>query len=160
MQAKLDTRKVFPNQSSCSTSSWTRSAAIWGLPAFPPKDLQWRFLSRATPFISYVPDNILCHCQNPPFVVNYQGAIFRQYPGPSSACSTRGAHDILVSTSARRPALGEFKETITMALKIGAKSPPTKGRTASFRTGVKRDRVVGGGQGRRQRAHGVAGVRF
>merc|ERR1719310_1474213 len=109
-----------------------------GLPAFPPKDLQWRFLSRAKAVYFLRTRQYTLSLPEPPFVVNYQGAIFRQYPGPFQCLLDTGKAFRPVSTSARRPALGEFKETITMALKIGAKSPSNEGKNRKFfRTGVK-----------------------
>ena len=82
-----------------------------GLPAFPAKDLQWRFLSRAKPVYFLRTRQYTLSLPVPPFVVNYQGAIFRQYPGPyqclldTGKTSWRRAE--IVSTlgiSARRPA--------------------------------------------------------
>ncbi len=109
-----------------------------GLPAFPPKDLQWRFLSRAKAVYFLRTRQYTLSLPEPPFVVNYQGAIFRQYPGPFQCLLDTGKAFRPVSTSQRRPALGEFKETITMALKIGAKSPSNEGKNRKFfRTGVK-----------------------
>mmetsp|Transcript_19803 Transcript_19803/g.59907 ORF Transcript_19803/g.59907 Transcript_19803/m.59907 type:complete len:364 (-) Transcript_19803:26-1117(-) len=107
-----------------------------GLPAFPAKDLQWRFLSRAKPVYFLRTRQYTLSLPVPPFVVNYQGAIFRQYPGPYQCLLDTGKTFRPVSTSERRPALGEFKETITQALKItgGDGESPAK-RFA--RTGVK-----------------------
>jgi hypothetical protein len=108
-----------------------------GLPAFPPKDLQWRFLSRAKAVYFLRTRQYTLSLPEPPFVVNYQGAIFRQYPGPFQCLLDTGKTFRPVTTSERRPALGEFKETITKALKIGDAAQEQEGKTRKFfRTGV------------------------
>ena len=52
-----------------------------GVPAFPPKDLQDRFLSRVRPVYYLRTRQYSRSKATPPFVVNYQGCLFRQYPG-------------------------------------------------------------------------------
>jgi len=109
-----------------------------GLPAFPSKDLQWRFLSRAKAVYYLRTRQYTLSLPTPPFVINYQGAIFRQYPGPFQCLLDTGKTFRPVSTSARRPALGEFKETITQALKIESKGEDSENKGAKFfRTGIK-----------------------
>lgn len=90
-----------------------------GLPAFPPKDLQWRFLSRVKPVYYLRTRQYSLSLPQPPFVVNYQGAIFRCYPGKYQCLLDTGKTYRAVDVSARRPALGEFKDILTDALKIG-----------------------------------------
>ena len=52
-----------------------------GIPAFPPKDFQDRFLSRLRPTYYLRTRQYSRTKAEPPFVVNYQGCLFRQYPG-------------------------------------------------------------------------------
>ncbi|KAJ1453479.1 hypothetical protein M885DRAFT_443688 [Pelagophyceae sp. CCMP2097] len=104
-----------------------------GLPAFPPKDLQWRFLSRVVPVYYLRTRQYSISMPKPPFVVNYQGAIFRQYPGRYQSLLDTGKNYRPVEIQSRRPALGEFKEILTNALRLGE-----TGELATFaRTGFK-----------------------
>ena len=90
-----------------------------GLPAFPSKDLQWRFLSRVKPVYYLRTRQYSLSLPQPPFVVNYQGAIFRSYPGRYQCLLDTGKTYRAVDISSRRPALGEFKDILTDSLKIG-----------------------------------------
>lgn len=90
-----------------------------GLPAFPPKDLHWRFLSRAKPAYYLRTRQYSLSIATPPFVVNYQGAIFRKYPGQFQSLLDVGQGTYrCVQADDLRPALGTFKETLTNALKL------------------------------------------
>mmetsp|Transcript_13939 Transcript_13939/g.42157 ORF Transcript_13939/g.42157 Transcript_13939/m.42157 type:complete len:347 (-) Transcript_13939:179-1219(-) len=103
-----------------------------GLPAFPPKDLQWRFLSRVKPAYYLRTRQYSLSMPTPPFVVNYQGAIFRQYPGGFQSLLDTGSKYRCVTVDQERPALGTFKQTLTNALQLEG------GKTEQFaRTGVK-----------------------
>ncbi|KAJ8601470.1 hypothetical protein CTAYLR_005691 [Chrysophaeum taylorii] len=90
-----------------------------GLPAFPGKDLQWRFLSRVKPAYYLRTRQYSLSLPTPPFILNYQGAIFRCYPGKyQSLLDTGGGAYRCVKAQDQRPALGEFKDTLTSALKF------------------------------------------
>mmetsp|Transcript_8590 Transcript_8590/g.38297 ORF Transcript_8590/g.38297 Transcript_8590/m.38297 type:complete len:347 (-) Transcript_8590:1484-2524(-) len=52
-----------------------------GLPAFPPKDLQYRFLSSILPVYYLRQRSYSKTVPQPPYVVNYSGALFRAFPG-------------------------------------------------------------------------------
>ena len=94
-----------------------------GLPAFPSKDLQWRFLSRIKPVYYLRTRQYSLSIPQPPFVVNYQGAIFRQYPGSFQSLLDAGSKYRAVAVDTERPALGTFKQQITDALQL----PTTQG---------------------------------
>ncbi len=53
-----------------------------GLPAFPSKDMQYQFLCRFRPVFYLRPRDYSKSVPVPPFIVNYSGALFREYPGP------------------------------------------------------------------------------
>lgn len=90
-----------------------------GLPAFASKDLHWRFLSKIKPVLFLRPRQYSLSLARPPFVLNYQGALFRVYPGGYQCLlDTNSGSYRRVETFARRPALGEFKTTITKALNL------------------------------------------
>ena len=51
-----------------------------GLPLFPGRDLQYRFLSKIRPAFILKPSTFATSIKRPPFVVNYSGQLFRSYP--------------------------------------------------------------------------------
>lgn len=53
-----------------------------GLLSFPPKDLHYQFLSTFRPVFYLRPRDYSKSVPVAPFVVNYSGALFREYPGP------------------------------------------------------------------------------
>lgn len=53
-----------------------------GLPAFPSKDMHYDFLSRVRPVFYLRARDYSKSVPVPPFIVNYSGALFREYPGP------------------------------------------------------------------------------
>ena len=61
-----------------------------GLPAFPPKSLQWGFLSRVKPAYYLRTRQYSLSLPQPPFVINYQGAIFRGSSRVSVGRQSRG----------------------------------------------------------------------
>jgi len=104
-----------------------------GLPAFPPKDLQWRFLSKVKPAYFLRTRQYSLSLPKPPFVVNYQGALFRAYPGNYQCLLDTGKTYRPIEVSARRPALGAFKNALTDALRLSEEN-----KAAQFaRTGFK-----------------------
>ena len=91
-----------------------------GLPAFPPKDLQYRFLSRILPVYYLRVRSYSKSLSKPPFIINYQGALFRTYPGDWQTMLDVGdGRYKRVVTSETRPGLGEFKVQLSEDLKIG-----------------------------------------
>ncbi|XP_020970307.1 protein LOW PSII ACCUMULATION 3, chloroplastic-like [Arachis ipaensis] len=53
-----------------------------GLLGFPPKDLYYRFLSQFTPVFYIRIREYSKTVAIAPYIVNYSGAVFRQYPSP------------------------------------------------------------------------------
>ncbi len=89
-----------------------------GAPAFPPREFQDRFLSRVKPVYYLRTRQYSRSTPNPPFMVNYQGCLFRSYPGEFQTLLDTGTGQYRrVVGNAVRPALGEFKEELTDALR-------------------------------------------
>jgi len=88
-----------------------------GVPAFPPKDLQDRFLSRVRPVYYLRTRQYSRSKATPPFVVNYQGCLFRKYPGQYQTLLDIGDGNFRrILSSDLRPGLGEFKAQLVKAL--------------------------------------------
>ena len=90
-----------------------------GAPAFPGKDLQDRFLSRVKPAYYLLPRQYTRNVPEPPFLLNFQGCLFRSYPGNFQTLLDTGTGRYRrVKGSKKRPGLGEFKQELTDALKV------------------------------------------
>jgi hypothetical protein len=89
-----------------------------GAPAFPSKDLHDRFLSLIKPTYYLRTRQYTRSTTTPPFLVNFQGCLFRTYPGHYQTLLDTGSgrYRRLVGTEVR-PALGEFKEQLIDELK-------------------------------------------
>ncbi|KAK6284818.1 hypothetical protein POUND7_003770 [Theobroma cacao] len=88
-----------------------------GLLGFPPKDLHYRFLSQFIPAFYIRIREYSKTVAVAPFVVNYSGALFRQYPGPWQVMlkQSDGSY-ACVAESATRFTLGETKEELLRVL--------------------------------------------
>jgi len=110
-----------------------------GAPAFPSKEFQDRFLSRVKPVYYLRTRQYSRSTTKPPFLVNYQGCLFRAYPGQYQTLldTGTGSYRRLLGSNIR-PALGEFKEQLTQALRDEGILPADEGSTLNFlRTGYK-----------------------
>lgn len=88
-----------------------------GAPAFPPKEFQDRFLSRVKPVYYLRTRQYSRSTPNPPFMVNFQGCLFRSYPGEfQTLLDTGNGRYRRVKGNKIRPALGAFKQELTDAL--------------------------------------------
>ena len=88
-----------------------------GAPAFPGKDFQDRFLSRVKPVYYLRTRQYSRSTATPPFLVNFQGCLFRAYPGQyQTLLDTGNGRYRRVLGSSTRPALGTFKQQLVDAL--------------------------------------------
>lgn len=109
-----------------------------GAPAFPSKDFQDRFLSKVKPVYYLRTRQYSRSTANPPFMVNYQGCLFRSYPGEfQTLLDTGNGNYRRVLGNKFRPPLGVFKEELTQALREDGVISE-EGKTLNFlRTGYK-----------------------
>jgi hypothetical protein len=110
-----------------------------GAPAFPPKAFHDRFLSTVKPVYFLRTRQYSRSTSTPPFLVNYQGCLFRAYPGQYQTLldTGTGSYRRLLGTDVR-PGLGAFKEQLTQALRDEGVLPQTEGSAFDFlRTGYK-----------------------
>mmetsp|Transcript_5483 Transcript_5483/g.7720 ORF Transcript_5483/g.7720 Transcript_5483/m.7720 type:complete len:375 (-) Transcript_5483:28-1152(-) len=90
-----------------------------GLPAFPPKSLHYDFLSKVKPTYLLRTRAYSKSLTKPPYIVNYQGAQFRVYPGHYQSLLDVGSGRYRqVDKSAARLPLGDFKEKLTSAMQL------------------------------------------
>jgi len=110
-----------------------------GAPAFPPKSFQDRFLSRVKPIYFLRTRQYSRSTPTPPFLVNYQGCLFRSYPGQYQTLLDTGTGSYRrLGGKDIRPGLGEFKEELTEALRQEGVFPKTEGGALDFlRVGYK-----------------------
>mmetsp|Transcript_50320 Transcript_50320/g.58140 ORF Transcript_50320/g.58140 Transcript_50320/m.58140 type:complete len:422 (+) Transcript_50320:267-1532(+) len=111
----------------------------FGAPAFPPKSFQDRFLSRVKPVYYLRTRQYSRSLATPPFLMNYQGCLFRSYPGQYQTLLDTGTGNYRrLEGKDVRPALGEFKEELTQALREEGVLPKTEGGALDFlRVGYK-----------------------
>ncbi|CAL0335249.1 unnamed protein product [Lupinus luteus] len=88
-----------------------------GLLGFPTKDLHYRFLSLFTPVFYIRIRDYSKTVAIAPYIVNYSGAVFRQYPGPWQVMLKQADGSYAcVAESATRFTLGEAKEELLRVL--------------------------------------------
>ena len=108
-----------------------------GLLGFPPKDLQYRFLSAFKPVFYIRQRDYSKTVAVAPFIINYSGALFREYPGPWQVMlrQDNGVYACVAEDADRRYGLGEFKAELTRAMGLDTEA---EGSTMAFlRTGYK-----------------------
>jgi len=110
-----------------------------GAPAFPPKAFHDRFLSQIKPVYYLRTRQYSRSTPTPPFLVNYQGCLFRSYPGTYQTLLDTGTGSYRrIAGTDLRPGLGEFKEILTQAVRDSGELPQTEGGALDFlRVGYK-----------------------
>jgi len=90
-----------------------------GLPAFPSKAVHHDFLCKVKPVYYLRPRSYSLSLSVPPFLVAYQGVLFRRYPEGWQTLLDKGKTSYRrVELSDDRPNLGTFKSQLTSALKL------------------------------------------
>ncbi|KAJ6837149.1 protein LOW PSII ACCUMULATION 3, chloroplastic [Iris pallida] len=88
-----------------------------GILGFPTKDLHYRFLSQFVPVFYIRTREYSKTVAVAPFIVNYNGALFRQYPGPWQVMLKQADGSYAcVAESSTRFTLGETKEELLRVL--------------------------------------------
>jgi len=90
-----------------------------GLPAFPPKAVHHDFLCQIKAVYYMRPRSYSLSLSVPPFLIAYNGVLFRRYPEGWQSLLDRGKGSYRrVEVSDDRPNLGTFKSQLTSALKL------------------------------------------
>jgi len=88
-----------------------------GLPAFPSKDIHYAFLSAFRPVFYLRPRDYSKSVTVAPFIVNYSGALFREYPGPWQVMLRQDSGEYAcIAEDRTRYNLGELKEELQAAM--------------------------------------------
>ena len=90
-----------------------------GLPAFPRKDLHYRFLSKVLP-VYYLRTRTYSRSMNrAPYIVNYSGALYKVYPGAYQVLlDTKEGNYKRLTVLEERPPLGRVRDILTDGLSI------------------------------------------
>jgi len=109
-----------------------------GLLGFPPKELQYRFLAGFTPVFYIRQRDYSKSVSVAPYIINYSGALFREYPGPWQVMLRQqdgtGTY-VCVSEDRQRFNLGNFKEELMIAMGLNTEEEGSP--MAFFRRGYR-----------------------
>ncbi|KAK9826777.1 hypothetical protein WJX81_008050 [Elliptochloris bilobata] len=108
-----------------------------GLLGFPSKDLQYRFLSKFVSVFYVRQRDYSKSVAVAPFIINYSGCIFREYPGPWQVMLRQDSGEYACIAERReRYNLGEAKEEMMLAM--GLNTEEEGSAMAFLRRGYKR----------------------
>lgn len=94
-----------------------------GLPSFPSKEMHYNFLSTFKPVYFLRPRDYSKSVTVAPFVVNYSGALFREYPGPWQVMLKQDSGEYAcIAEDATRYDLGEAKEQMLAAMGLNTEA--------------------------------------
>lgn len=94
-----------------------------GLFGYPPKDLHYRFLAGFKPVFLLRPREYSKSVSVAPFLVNYSGCLFREYPGPWQVMIKQDSGEYAcIAEQASRYNLGEVKEELQAALGLNTEA--------------------------------------
>ncbi|GAX79735.1 hypothetical protein CEUSTIGMA_g7176.t1 [Chlamydomonas eustigma] len=122
-------------------SSGSKAAVIWnleldtlrgdlGLISFPPKDMHYNFLSTILPVFFLRPRDYSKSVPVAPFIVNYSGALFREYPGPWQVMLKQDNGEYAcIAEDRMRYNLGDVKEEMQAAMGLNTEA---EGSTMQF----------------------------
>jgi len=107
-----------------------------GLLGYPPKDVHYRFLSTLRPVFFVRIRDYSKAVPVAPFIVNYSGALFREYPGPYQIMLKQDSGEYAcIAEDPVRYNLGEVKEELLAAMGLNTEE---EGSAMQFlRRGVK-----------------------
>jgi hypothetical protein len=110
-----------------------------GAPAFPGQDFHDRFLSRVKPVYYLRTRQYSRSIATAPFMVNFQGCLFRSYPGKYQTLLDTGDGRAYrrIQVDELRPPLGTFKEQLTKSLQVEGIIQEEGGFLSFLRTGYK-----------------------
>ena len=95
-----------------------------GLPLFPGRDLQHRFLTQIRPAFLMRSRAFATSLKRPPYIVNYSGLLFRCYPEPYQCILNIGdGNNKMVKAFEEKPTNLGFRNALTEALKIPGVPP-------------------------------------
>eukprot|EP00747_Dinoflagellata_sp_TGD_P211177 gnl/TRDRNA2_/TRDRNA2_84378_c0_seq1.p1 gnl/TRDRNA2_/TRDRNA2_84378_c0~~gnl/TRDRNA2_/TRDRNA2_84378_c0_seq1.p1 ORF type:complete len:447 (-),score=85.41 gnl/TRDRNA2_/TRDRNA2_84378_c0_seq1:167-1507(-) len=97
-----------------------------GAPFFPGRDMHFRFLSKIKTVYYIRPRDYSKTIAQAPFVINYSGALFREYPGPWQVMIKRQAGELVcVAEDAGRYPLGSAKKEMLKSLGLAEEEGST-----------------------------------
>lgn len=101
-----------------------------GLVSFPPKELHYRFLSKLRPVFFLRTRDYSKSVAVAPFIINYSGALFREYPGPWQVLLKQDSGEYAcIAEDQVRYNLGDVKEELMAAMGLNTEEA---GSTMAF----------------------------
>eukprot|EP00798_Chlamydomonas_sp_ICE-L_P008022 gene8022-1252_t len=102
----------------------------------PPKSLQYEFLCKLLPVFFLRPRDYSKSVPVAPFIVNYSGAMFREFPGPWQVMLRQDSGEYAcIAEDTIRPTLGYVKEEMLAAMGLNTEEEGSTMQT--LRRGLK-----------------------